>query len=302
MKNTRGIPLFIFLLFLCFSGCILNITKSDMTGPSDANIDQHEQLPDVITDSDLSVDEPLDDSEIGLDSISDGDNEEDCIPATCGSAGLECGVWLDGCGNLMDCGECSQHFSECVEGVCRCIEGYTMCSSQCVNLSTDNNNCGFCDNSCHSGWKCEDGECIPECPDGWIYNIDSGYAWCISPYQGTGTCCLAWDTCLSLGAQPGCGRICGEMPELASFIPAIVLNTGYNPGYPDEPGECNFRCWEEDGSGNPSSGGSTSIYDCTAANCNDLTTCSGIRNCGGTTLTYGCSCQHHFWCYIEISP
>ena len=42
----------------------------------------------------------------------------------------------------------------------------------CVNLSTDNSNCGACGNVCEAGTHCAapagaSGRCVPNQPDGW---------------------------------------------------------------------------------------------------------------------------------------
>ncbi len=41
-----------------------------------------------------------------------------------------------------------------------CSEGQTLCNGQCVDLTSNNNNCGGCGNICDEGEECIDGECI----------------------------------------------------------------------------------------------------------------------------------------------
>lgn len=44
-----------------------------------------------------------------------------------------------------------------------CSSGQTLCGSSCVNLQTDNNNCGACGAKCSSGQSCSAGVCGTSC-------------------------------------------------------------------------------------------------------------------------------------------
>jgi hypothetical protein len=44
-----------------------------------------------------------------------------------------------------------------------CSVGYTNCTGTCVNISSDNNNCGGCGNVCSNTTSCQVGACIPLC-------------------------------------------------------------------------------------------------------------------------------------------
>jgi hypothetical protein len=56
------------------------------------------------------------------------------------------------------CGECWIACSKgltCQNGHCLCPPGESLCGGACVNMQTDNNNCGSCGNKCsgiHEGW------------------------------------------------------------------------------------------------------------------------------------------------------
>ena len=67
-----------------------------------------------------------------------------CIRETCETLGLGCGSWSDGCGGTVDCG---------------CGAGQTCCGIECVNLSTDTDNCGECGTSCGANESCL-GTCV----------------------------------------------------------------------------------------------------------------------------------------------
>jgi Stigma-specific protein, Stig1 len=59
---------------------------------------------------------------------------------------------------------CCPSGGQCVGGSCQCPSGETDCSGACVNLNTDENNCGTCGATCSEGASCVDGSC--ECPTG----------------------------------------------------------------------------------------------------------------------------------------
>jgi hypothetical protein len=46
------------------------------------------------------------------------------------------------------------------------LVGLTDCSGQCVNRQTDRDHCGRCDQSCGSGYICQDGVCALSCQPG----------------------------------------------------------------------------------------------------------------------------------------
>ena len=88
-------------------------------------------------------------------------------PVHCGECGESCDV--DGACVQGDCidacnDECDEHTEICIAGQCGCRSELTVCGSDCVDLQTDSNHCGECDEGC-SGDPCGAGACVEEgCP------------------------------------------------------------------------------------------------------------------------------------------
>lgn len=68
-----------------------------------------------------------------------------CVPTTCAALGIICGPADNGCGGTLQCGACDLDL--------------TCCAGQCVNLESDEDNCGTCGNVCIGQAPCEVGEC-----------------------------------------------------------------------------------------------------------------------------------------------
>ena len=83
-----------------------------------------------------------------------------CVPDC---AGRECGD--DACGG--SCGDCSGDTFCAAGGQCLCPEESTRCGESCVDLRSDQSNCGACDHTCAEGVECVASECQEtELPDG----------------------------------------------------------------------------------------------------------------------------------------
>jgi hypothetical protein len=81
-----------------------------------------------------------------------------CAPKTCATGGFACGTPPDGCGGtLPECGPCGGGQNCNSSFQCVCPTGMTKCGSACVNVQTDNNNCGGCGLTCAA---CSTGECL----------------------------------------------------------------------------------------------------------------------------------------------
>jgi len=68
------------------------------------------------------------------------------------------------CADLVANGGTCQSNGQCSSGNCSsstcCASGLTACSGTCMNLSSNNSNCGSCGNSCTAGSSCSGGSCL----------------------------------------------------------------------------------------------------------------------------------------------
>ena len=73
--------------------------------------------------------------------------------------------------NCGSCGNVCAKGDSCVGGSCQtspvcgsgpaCVSPETCCSNECVNITSDGNNCGGCNNVCVSGYSCVSSTCTP---------------------------------------------------------------------------------------------------------------------------------------------
>jgi hypothetical protein len=143
-----------------------------------------------------------------------------CVP-TGGGGGCLTGLTSCGptCANLqtdsLNCGACGVVCAPgetCQQGACAatttnapalgCDAGLTDCGGSCVDLTSDNNNCGACGNACGEGMYCNSfGECDPSGGGGTITTpvCAEGLTYC-------------GGACVDLGSDPnncgGCGAGC----------------------------------------------------------------------------------------------
>jgi len=65
-----------------------------------------------------------------------------------------------------------------------CFSPYTVCGSSCVNLTSNNNNCGTCGNKCAAGTSCQNGRCTSICTAPTIYCNST----CVDPTTDKNNC------------------------------------------------------------------------------------------------------------------
>ncbi len=117
------------------------------------------------------------DLQIDIDHCGVCDNQCDPDFSTCGAGSCICPPDAEPCGSdntckdtqndPFNCGGCGISCglaAECVAGSCVCLDGYRDCDGVCVNLDSDPNHCGECDEVC-SGEKrkCNNGTCKSYC-------------------------------------------------------------------------------------------------------------------------------------------
>jgi hypothetical protein len=113
-----------------------------------------------------------------------------------------------GCNNVCNSGLICQN-SQCAPaggsaatgGNTQCIAGQTSCSGDCVNMTSDHDNCGACGNACSSGEFCVKGSCATVSVGGYTDLCASGYTSC------SGTCVNTQNDKNNCGA---CGNKCGS--------------------------------------------------------------------------------------------
>lgn len=130
-------------------------------------------------------------------------NPGKCEPKTCEDVGAECGTIPDGCGDVLDCGECDD------DGICglkkanKCTSPNDVCERIPEDEACAGKQCGFEGDGCGGTYECgtcEDGEvCGSEVP--FECGPDTG---------GPTTCQAKIESCESVGAECGIiGDGCG---------------------------------------------------------------------------------------------
>lgn len=148
----------------------------------------------------------------------------------CGKCGNEC-VPVNGTSLVCSLGIC---VSECAESLYGQGPTYTVCNGGCVDLQTNNANCGSCGFQCAPGSNCIEGSCVLLCSDGLsacgnqCVNLRTDNDHCGLCGQicsadllceDGGCVCPSGDTacggvCTSVQSDPlncgGCGHVCGD--------------------------------------------------------------------------------------------
>jgi hypothetical protein len=91
-------------------------------------------------------------------------------------------------------------------GMCQprtCAGGLTLCGNACVNLQSNNRNCGSCGTVCPGGSACINGTC--EC--------SPGYTQCAGAFGGVGNCVDLRTSRTNCGM---CGNVCPASSPLCS--------------------------------------------------------------------------------------
>lgn len=126
-----------------------------------------------------------------------------------------------------------------------CASGETDCSGQCVDLNSDPNNCGACDNQCATGETCHIGECQTscesdtDCTSGQYCDQDEdadGIRECVTK-KSNGQTCSATNECQSGNCVDGycCDAPCNDNCDscnVSGYEGTCTLNADGSPGFP----------------------------------------------------------------------
>jgi endo-1,4-beta-D-glucanase Y len=165
-----------------------------------------------------------------------------------------------------------------------CNSGQTECSGSCINVQTDNQNCGSCGTTCASGSSCQAGKCA--CTGGFV---SCGGTCVQSNPQHCGNSCTACsngDVCDSTGT---CSSTCSSGTKCSDGTCSGPTNTA-------DCGTCGNACGAGSSCVSGTCGCSVSGQQLCGGSCIDTTSnnsncgscghaCSGAQTCSNGTCT-----------------
>ncbi len=134
--------------------------------------------------------------------------------------------------------EC-QEAGVCEDGECVCEDDDAICDDECVDLDSNRDHCGECDNECGDDEICDDGECAESCPDdeamcdGECVDIDSDMDHC-------GECnaeCSAGDDATASCEDGDCIIECDDDDDTVCDDQCVDTDSD-----PDHCGDCGEEC------------------------------------------------------------
>jgi hypothetical protein len=164
----------------------------------------------------------------------------------------------------------------------------TCCSGACVDTAVDENNCGECGNECEPDGSCQGGECVLAC-GGTICHFDNASAYCLGDTCALGSCHAGWVNCDG-NSNTGC-----ETDVMTDVVNCGGCNTRCNAvnGTPScVGGTCGIRCHDglADCDGSAYSGCEidirTNIDDCGGCN-HECDFPNAVRSCQDGTCVMG---------------
>jgi hypothetical protein len=167
-----------------------------------------------------------------------------CRPLTVCPPGA-CSTVPDGCGGKLDCTQTCPSGTMCMGqkpdagsfDICSCAPPTAACNGVCVDVSSDQSNCGACGHTCPGGHGCHQGVCpCPDvasnadghcCPPGWTFasDFDGIGLHCYLGPRGAGTLTAAMAACRQ-SAIDGYGMALTDLGVGASPIVSTAVPTG----------------------------------------------------------------------------
>jgi hypothetical protein len=187
---------------------------------------------------------------------------------------------------------CAKNKGDCVP---ECTSGLVCCDGFCVNLQSDPDHCGSCENACQPGARCLAGSCTEmcggvECPAGQsccddvCTDLDTSQNHC----GGCGNACAAGEACIEgtctlVDCDPPCGA--GETCCPVVGSDPVCANLSVDD---DNCGGCGHACPADQ---------SCSTGICTSEPC-DPPDCGGdpMRCCGGDCVNTDTDLMHCGFC------
>ncbi|HET9956778.1 MAG TPA: hypothetical protein VFQ61_19920 [Polyangiaceae bacterium] len=222
-----------------------------------------------------------------------------CVPHTCESLGTSCGTVADGCGEILNCGECE------ADGLCGLLSPNvcatpddlsTLCQPLSKKEACANKQCGIEGDGCGNVYECGD------CPQGEACGLDEAFQCAPAITDPTENCPARIESCEAADVECGViGNGCGGIIDCDAEKGGCAAGQGCGVAEPGKCGElptcepftaaeaCAGKCGlVSNGCGNDVDGG---LIDCSA-----MFPCPNGQTCGGGGVPNQCgtsanSCQ-----------
>ena len=171
------LALLFIVTILIISGCVQQtqtVTNSTEDASTQQTITETEQSTSEETYATTEESEETEEIDTNIEVIEEDVEEvQECVPQTCHGMGYSCGVWPDGCNDILECGSCQEGWT-CSNGQCLMEDCRTnACTQMCEECDTGKEICAnlngeyecvecIIDSNCKSGYFCNSNECQEE--------------------------------------------------------------------------------------------------------------------------------------------